>query len=682
MAGLTAQLVYNQEFSTPFWSSQSMLRFLQKPGPIKKIVLGGILVVICVMMIITLVPGGLFGDYLGGSLTTQGVLAKVGDQEITVPQVSQQARLIGKQQFKGNIPDALMPYLMQRAAQNVITEKAMVYEANTMGLGVSDDELRDYLHQGQFGQVLFPSGNFIGQQQYENFIQSEFSMSVQQFEQEVKAEIAQRKLLAAIGSAVTVSDKDISKELKQQDTKVKFQYAILSMDDIKKEIKPSDAELKAFFDQNKQQYVNSIPPRIKAEYILVDSKSVAQQASATPAEIEQYYKQHQDDYRIPETVTVRHILIKTPTPDANGKVDQKAVDAARAKAEDVEKQLKSGANFGDLAKKYSDDPGSAQNGGLLPPITRGRTVPEFEQAAFSTPVGQTTAVIRTSYGFHIIHVEAKQEARLKPLDEVKADIEPIIKQQKAAAQAQSVAGTIETLARTVGLEKAAAERNLTVTTTDFISQTDQLPGIGSAPEFMTTLFGAKKDAPPTIAATPVGYAVYQVKQIQPAQTPAFDQVKDKVEEQFKDQRAQSLLAQKTQQLADRAHTEHDLAKAAKEAGATLKTSDLVDRTSQVPDLGAMTGPASVVFTMNNGEISGPIRSGTGGGVVLQITDVQAPTDAQMKQDWDKAKDSLLDQKREEFENLYVENMRSTLEKEGKIKINKKEMDRVTSLAGS
>ena len=342
-----------------------MLRFLQKPGPIKKIVLGGILVVICVMMVITLVPGGLFGDYLGGSLTTQGVLAKVGDQEITVPQVSQQARLIGKQQFKGNIPDALMPYLMQRAAQNIITEKAMVYEADRMGFGVSDDELRDYLHQGQFGQVLFPSGNFIGQQQYENFIQSQFSMSVQQFEQEVKAEIAQRKLLAAIGSAVTVSDKDISKELKQQDTKVKFEYAVLSLDDIKKEIKPTDAELKAFFDQNKQQYVNSIPEKIKAEYILIDSKSVAQQASATPAEIEQYYKQHQDDYRIPETVTVRHILIKTPTPDANGKVDQKAVDAARAKADDIEKQLKAGGNFADLAKKYSDDPGSAQNGGLL-----------------------------------------------------------------------------------------------------------------------------------------------------------------------------------------------------------------------------------------------------------------------------------------------------------------------------
>ena len=120
-----------------------MLRFLQKPGPIKKIVLGGILVVICVMMVITLVPGGMFGDYFSGGLTQSGVVAKVGDQEIGVQEVSQQARLIGKQQFKGSsVPPQLMPYLMQRAAQGLIMQKALVYEADRMGLGVSSDELR------------------------------------------------------------------------------------------------------------------------------------------------------------------------------------------------------------------------------------------------------------------------------------------------------------------------------------------------------------------------------------------------------------------------------------------------------------------------------------------------------------------------------------------------------------
>jgi len=653
-----------------------MIKFLQKPGPVKKYVLGGILVFVCLAMSTYLIPGGV-GDYFSGGLTTQGVVAKVGDQEIGLQQVSQQARIIAKQQFKGQeIPPGLMPYLMRNAAQGLIVQKAIVYEADKMGLGVSDDELRGYLQQGQIGQVLFPNGSFIGQQAYEQFIESQFNMGVQQFEQEVKAEVAQRKLLTAVGAALTVSDKSITDEAKKQDTKVKFEYAVLTLDDIKKQIKPTDAELKAFYDQNKQMYANSLPEKIKAKYILIDANKLAENVQITPAELQQYYNQHQDDYRLPETVTVRHILIKTPAPDADGKVDQKAVDAARAKADDIAKQLKGGANFADLAKKYSDDPGSAKDGGLLPPITRGRTVPEFEQAAFNTPAGQTTGVIRTSYGFHIIHVEAKQQARLKPLEEVKVEIEPMLKKQKSATQAQSVAAAVQAMAAKDGFDKTAAAKNLSVTTTDLITQTGPLPGIGVAPDLMNALFAAKKNDAPAIASSPAGPVIFQVTEIQPPQTPTFEQIKAKVEEQFKDQRAQALLAQKTRELSDRAHADHDLNKAAKEVGATVKTSDLVDRNSQIPDVGAMSGQASVAFTMKPGEISNPIQGGANG-VVLKIVEVQEPSAEQIKQDWDKIKEGLLQQKREEYQNLYVENLRDTLEKQGKIKINKKEMDELS-----
>jgi peptidyl-prolyl cis-trans isomerase D len=655
-----------------------MIRFLQTPGPIKKIVLGGILLVICVMMVITLIPGGGFlNDLFGGSVTQSGILAKVGNQDVSLQEVSEQARLIGRQQFKGNVPPAIMPYLMQRAAQGMITQKALVYEADRMGLSVSDEELRGYLHQGQMGQMLFPGGTFIGQQAYQDFVQQQFNLSVQQFEQEVKAEIAQRKLLALVNGAVSVSDKDVAEQVQKQGVKVKFDYAVLTLDDIKKQVKTSDAELKAFYDQNKQQYANSIPEKVKARYILIDTGKLADNVTVTAAQLQQYYSQHQDEYRIPETVTVRHILIKTPAPDANGKIDQKGVDAARAKAEDIEKQLKGGADFADLAKKNSEDPGSAQNGGLLPPLTRGRTVPEFEQAAFNTPVGQTTGVIRTNYGFHIIHVEAKQQAKLKPLDEVKSQIEPLLKQQQVAGQAQNLANTVQTLARTVGFDKAASEKGLPIITTDFISQTDPLPGVGNAKDLDSALFTAKKNDPPATAPTSQGYAVYQVVDIQPPQTPTFEQVKGQLEEQFKQQRGQAMLAQKTQELADRARAGHDLKKAAKELGASVKTSELVDSTAQVPELGPMNGAAAVAFTMKPGEISGPLQGGPNG-VVLTVLEVQKPSPEEMKQNWDKAKEALLDQKRTEFEGLYVQGLRDQLEKEGKIKINKAEMERLSA----
>jgi peptidyl-prolyl cis-trans isomerase D len=652
-----------------------MIKFLQTEGPVKKIVLGAILTVICVMMVITLVPGGMFGEYFGGGVTEAGILARVGDQSVGVQEVAQRARVMGRQQFRGNIPDTLMPFLMQRAADSMITQGAMVYEAERMGLGATTDEVREFLHQGQLGEIFFPGGNFIGDQAYEQLVENQFGLSVAQFEREVKTQIATQKLLAAVGAPATVSDKQIKEQVDKDQTKVKFDYAILTLDDVKKQVHPTDAELKAFYDQNKQEYINSIPEKRKARYIIVDRSKLADSIQITNADLQQYYSQHQDEFRIPETVTVRHILIKTPVPGADGKVDQKGVDAAQAKAQDVERQLKNGGDFAALAKQYSEDPGSAQNGGLLPPITKGRTVPEFEQAAFTTPVGQTTGLIRTSYGFHIIRVEGKQTARMKPLDEVKAQIEPLLKQQKAAAAAQKLADTVQSLARTNGMDKAAADKGLTVTTTDFLSKTDQMPGVGNSQDLMSAIFSVKKMDPPATVGVPQGYVVYQVAEIEPAQTPSFDQIKAKVEDEFKTQRAQQMLAQRTQELSDRAHSSHDLKKAAQELGATVKTSDLVGPTAQVPDLGSLSGPAAQIFTLKQGEISNPIGLQSGGAVVM-LLERQEPSPDELKKSWDTAKDQLLGQKRQEMEGLYVQNLRERLEKEGKIKINKKEMERL------
>jgi len=655
-----------------------MIRFLQTPGPAKKIVLGALLLIVCVMMVITLVPGGLFGNYFGGGVNTAGVVAKVGSEDISIQQVAQRARMMGRQQFRGNtVPPALMPFLMQRAADTMVTQHALAYEADRMGLAVNDKELADYLRQGQFGQVFFPGGNFIGQQQYEDFVQNQFGLSVAQFEKELKDQLAQQKLLSVVSAGARVSDKEVEEQVKKQDSKVKFDYAILTLDDVKKQVKVTDVELKAFYDQNKQQYVNSIPEKRKARYILIDTGMVANSIPVTQADLQEYYNQHQDEFRSPETVTVRHILIKTPTPGPDGKVDPKGVEAAKAKAEDVQKQLKGGASFADLAKKYSDDPGSAQNGGLLPPITRGRTVPEFEQAAFNTPKGQTTDIIRTSYGFHIIHVEDKQNASVKPLDEVKAQIESAIKQQKAAVAAQTLANSAWNEARSAGIDKAAADKGLSVTTTDLVAQTDALPGLGSAQELSNALFSAKKSDPPALAQTPQGYAIYQVTEIEPPRTPAFEQIRAQVEDQFRAQRA--LLTQKTQELSDRARAEHDLKKAAKELGATVKTSDLVNASAQVPDVGAMSGSANVAFGLAVGEISGPLQGSAGSGIVLAVLEKQEPSPSDVKQAWDRASESLLDQKRQVLEGLYVQSLRDKLEKDGKIKFNKKEMERMSRL---
>src|SRR5579863_10703051 len=165
---------------------------------------------------------------------------------------------------------------------------------------------------------------------------------------------------------------------------------------------------------------------------------------------------------MPEQVKVSHILIKTPLAGADGKVDEKGLAEAQRRAEDLLKQLKGGAKFETLAEKYSEDPGSAKQGGSLGWIGRGQTVPEFEKTAFSLPKGQMSDLVKSSYGFHIIRVDDKQEAHMKSLDEVKADIEPILKAQKAQQVAQKQAETLLKAATTQGLDAAAAAQSVPV----------------------------------------------------------------------------------------------------------------------------------------------------------------------------------------------------------------------------
>ena len=551
----------------------------------------------------------------------------------------------------------------------------MVAEAERIGLRATDQELADELQHGQLATILFPNGAFIGREGYEDFLQRN-DLTVPQFEKMEKDFILARKLRALINGSVSVTDSELRHEFERRNTKVKFEYAALSQDEIRKAIHPTDAELKAFYERNKATYANSIPEKRKVKFVLIDTAKLEAQAAITPQELQAYYNQHLDDYRVPEQVKVSHILIKTPLAGADGKIDSKGVEEAKKKAQDILNQLKAGAKFEDLAKKYSEDPGSGKQGGSLGWMGRGRTVPEFEKTAFSLPKGQLSGLVQSSYGYHIIRIDDKQQAHVKPLAEVKDQIEPVLKQQKAQRAGENEANSLLNQARSDGLDKAAAAKGLQVVTTDFFSRTDSLPGMGSAPEFMDVVFSAREKTPPDLAPLPHGYAVFELLAVKPPATPTFEEIRSRVENEFKNERASVLLTQKAKELSDRAKAEHDLKKAAKELGATLKTSDLVAPDGQVPDIGSLSGPASVIFDMQPAEISGPVSAGANA-VVVSLLEKRQPSDQEFAQKKEQIRDSLLQSKQGELFGLFVANLRQQMEKSGKVKINQQEMKNLT-----
>jgi peptidyl-prolyl cis-trans isomerase D len=658
-----------------------MIRFLQQSGQTTKYVLGGLLLIICASMVITLIPGGLGGEVFGGT-PGKGIVAKVNGEDITADEVRQTARQMLQQQMpQGSAANMsmLLPFFTQRAAEQLITRQALITEAGRMGLRTSPEEIKNELQHGRYAATFFPGGTFIGQTEYEDMLQRA-NLTAAKFEEAVGNDILLTKLQALISGSANISDAEIHEQFVKQNTKVKFEYAVLKQDDIKKGLHPTNEELKAYYDSHKASYANSIPEKRQVKYAVIDVNKLESGVQVTPDDLRKYYDEHRDQYRVPEQVKVSHILIKTPLPGPDGKVDEKGAAEAQRRAEDLLKQVKSGANFEDLAKKYSEDPGSAKQGGSLGWIGRGQTVPEFEKTAFSLPKGQISDLIKSSYGFHIIRVDDKQDAHMKSMDDVKSEIEPILKHQKALQAAQKKADDLLAQARKQTLDAAAAAQGVPVITSDFFSRKDMLPGLGPAPQFMDAVFTEQEKSPPDEASSSQGIVIYQLLGVKPAATPSFEEIKSRVEDEFKNERSNVLLTQKAQELSDRAKAEHDLKRAAKELGATMKTSDLVAPEGQVPEVGSMSGQAAVAFTMKPGEITGPINNGSDASV-LQILQLEQPSEAEYAAKKDQIRDQLLQQKQQERFALFVSNVVDQMTKAGKIRRNDDEL-KALSRSGS
>ena len=324
-----------------------MIKFLQSGNKAAKYILAGFLLILAASMVTYLIPG-----FMGDTAASEpGVVASVGSHEIKREEV---ARVVQAQSRGNQIPDFYLPILRQQAVRQLIQQAELQYESERMGLKVSDQEFRDELQYGPYKQAFFPGGKWVGTEKYKEML-TQGGTTVENFERDVRLDLLQRKLVNVIGASATASDAEVEQAYKDQNTKVKFQYAILKMDDVSKTIKPTDTELKAFYTANQARYANSIPEKRQIKYFVLTDKNFADKVTVDPAEIQRAYSANQNAYRIPERVKVRHILIEMPKAGPDGKVDQKAMDEARAKAMDVLKQAKATSDWTELAKEYSGD---------------------------------------------------------------------------------------------------------------------------------------------------------------------------------------------------------------------------------------------------------------------------------------------------------------------------------------
>jgi len=633
-----------------------MIRFLQKENRLTKALFVVIIGAAVVSMVIYLIPG--LSGQSGSSTDTFAVVYPhwysrflASGEVISQQKVAQLATQRVQQQYPqyaGN--PMIMNMIEPQVGQQLVQQQILLDEAEKLGIRVTDADVRQYLQTGPPGQVLFPNGKFIGQDKYAALIQSRFDITVADFEDSVKHDIAMRRLQSLITAGVTVGDKEVRDLYLKNNVKIKFDYAVISSDDLSKEINPSDADLEAFFKKNAARYATAVPEERTITYFAFTPDNVPGGApQPTQQEIQQYYTAHQSEYSVPEQSRARHILIKVDQ-GADAKTDA----AAKAKAEALLKQIQGGANFADLAKKNSDDPGSKDSGGELGFAQRGRMVPEFDTAIFTQQIGDTK-IIKTQYGYHIVQVEERQQAHAQSLAEVLPTIQATLIRQKSSAAQQSYAQALTSEAMKNGLDKTAAAHHLQLVTTPPIAQQGVIAGLPDSATLLSKAFQSKQGDPAQSAPTGEGYAIFQVTGITAAHAPLFADWKSHVLDDFRAEQLPALLRQKTTDLANQAHMTNDLAKAAKTAGATVKTSDLVGQTGQVPQFGEVGQVAPQLFDLAPGNISGPISAGRTG-VVAKIIDKQAPSADEITKNFDQTRDQVLEQRRGEAFQVFASNI--------------------------
>jgi len=386
-----------------------------------RIILGIAVGGIGISMLTYLLPPGTTTD-----TESSDIVARVGsDETVTIADVRQQLSDI---QRRNQVPKALEGIYARQILSQLVFTKEIQYEANRLGMKVTNEEVADRVRQ--FLPTAFNGDSPVGMDQYAQQVQQRFGMTVPVFEDLIKQGLLEEKFRRLVTDGVSAGPTELLEQFRYQNEKVKLDYALVKPEDLEAKINPDEAEIKAAYEKRKSQY--QIPEKRSVEYGLVDVNKLRQTGSISDDDLKVKYQHDITQYQVPNRVHAQHILFMTV-----GKTDAE-VDEIKKKAEDALKQAKKGAKFDELAKKYSEDPGTKEKGGDLGWLVQGQTVPEFERTAFALQPGSMSDLVKTQYGFHIIKVLDRETAHTKSFEEVRDSILQTALDQKVNTEASDI----------------------------------------------------------------------------------------------------------------------------------------------------------------------------------------------------------------------------------------------------
>lgn len=509
--------------------------------------------------------------FWGGSsmMNSRESAIQVNKEEVSFQEVDKaynQAYARLSDQFGGQIPKGLAETLgVKKQVINQLVQDSLLRQgAKKMGVVVSANEIQEEIQS----MVQFQQDGGFNMERYKSILASN-RLSPAKFEKSMKRDLLAQKTISDIGKFVSEpTEFEINNLYTLENETVSVEFIKASPADYIEDVKPTDEQLASWFDINKDNYKSE--PQLKLRYLSFTYDEVGGKITIDDTDIEQYYQTNIANYQTPESRHARHILLKADSSDSEATHSEKLT-----KAQEVLKLVKAGDDFAELAQKYSEGP-SGPTGGDLGFFSKGQMVPEFDQAVFLLKTGESSNVVKTAFGYHIIKIEEIKPSVTTSLEEVKDSIGDTLSLKQAKPLAFQLANqAYEGIIGAGSLDNYAKENSETqITETDFFTKSAPPENLKADPQFVEKAFALNKGELSSLIETDAGYAIIFASDIQEPVVPSIDSVKENVTADYVTEQSAVLAQEATQKLITSISGEKDFQSVVSEAGFTLQSSGL------------------------------------------------------------------------------------------------------------
>ena len=642
-----------------------MLKQLGRFERTSKFIILGFVVLMAVSLVIFYAPGRSASN-LDPTRNTE-VVAKVGSEHITVADLAR-VRENYMQMFGGRINLAQLGG-NKRFLDGLISKLVINQEAERLGLGASDEELKQRIKK----QFTDSSGVFVGFDKYKDAVIASYG-DIEKFENDTRAEIAEEKLRAFVTASINVSDAEIEEEYKRRNSNFDVSYVALAADKLAEKIQPSDEEMRSYYESHKTDY-RYLEPQKNVRYVFIDTEKVGSKLQISDADLKAEFDNLQPQFK-EAGVKVQQIVLKVAHKDLDAQVEQKAKDLiAKLRGKDGKASEEA---FGEAARGNSEDPATARNNGfLLTPFKKNPSKPHglLERTLDMQPGEISDIPIRYSGDWYILR---RGDSVPKTFAEAKPELLVSLRNRRGYGEAFKIAQKAKTrLQETKDPQKVAqelaAEANMKpadmVRETGFVKPNDDVPDIGTNQQFEQALAPLNN---PNDVGEPTGvkggFAIPMLLEKKEPRIPEFDEVKNKVADAIKQQRAKEQLEQKAKDLLASASSPDALKAAGEKEGFDSGLEEGFKLGSSLGKAGISTALDDLIYSLKPGEVSKTPIKVEDKWVIVGVKNRIDANQSGFAAQRDTLRQSMVSERQDQVFEDYIAGVQHRLKQQGKIEI--------------